>query len=64
MRTGTQMLESDRTAVGRRGLRIAAAILVAAAATACGDLQRQGQASSYLIVNNAGGRGGLEHAVI
>jgi hypothetical protein len=52
MRTGTQMLEPGRAALRRRGFRVAAAILVATAPTACGDLQRQGTASSYLTVSS------------
>lgn len=44
----------------RRGTRIAAAILLAAASASCGDLQRQGQASSYLIVNALEGARGSD----
>jgi hypothetical protein len=46
------MLEHDRqTATGRSRVGIAAALLLAAVTASCGQLQRQGQASSYLIVN-------------
>src|SRR6478752_7008314 len=51
MRPGTPM----RAARGRSTLaipaRAAAVVLLAAAATSCGDMQREGRASSYLVVN-------------
>lgn len=50
MRTGTQTVE-QRPATRRRGLRVATAILVAVAASACGDMQREGTGSSFLIVD-------------
>src|SRR4029453_17231114 len=44
----------------RRGTRITAAILLAAASASCGDAQRQDQASSYLIVNALEGARGSD----
>jgi hypothetical protein len=45
----------ERTArcrvIGAAGSRIAAALLVAVASSSCGDMQLEGTASSYLIVN-------------
>jgi hypothetical protein len=50
------MLEQGRsTATPRFRVRIAAALLLAVASASCGQLQRQGQASSYLIVNAVDG---------
>ena len=59
MRTGTQMHE-QRPAARRRGLRVATAILVAAAASACGDMQREGTGSSFLIVDALSAAPGAE----
>jgi hypothetical protein len=59
MRTGTQMVETGRT-LRHRGLRIATAILIAAGASACGQMQREGTASSYLIVAALQGAPGAE----
>jgi hypothetical protein len=56
MTTRTQRLDERRgKAAGRRGARLAAALVLALTGAACGDLQRQGDASSYLIVNAVGG---------
>jgi hypothetical protein len=53
------MLEQGRR-TRRRGLRIATAILATAAATGCGQLQREGTGSSYLIVSALEGASGAE----
>jgi hypothetical protein len=56
MTTETQTVEARRSDAARRpGAQLAAALLLALASTACGQLQRQGDASSYLIVNAVGG---------
>src|SRR5258705_4647711 len=63
MRRGIQMLEQGRLAAVRQSrVRIAAVILLATASASCGDLQRQGQASSYLIVNSLEGAPGSDPA--
>jgi hypothetical protein len=59
MRTGTQMLEHWRRARGR-GLRLATAVLLAASATGCGEMQREGTASSFLIVDSFVAAAGAE----
>jgi hypothetical protein len=59
MRTGTQTLEPGR-AMRRRGLQIATAIVAMVAATACGQMQREGTASSYLVVAALQGAPGAE----
>jgi hypothetical protein len=59
MRTGRQMLEQGRAA-RRRGLRIAAAILLAAGTSSCGRLQREGTGSSFLIVDSLVAAAGAE----
>jgi hypothetical protein len=52
MRTGTLVFEHIRTAALRGSrLRVIAALMLAAASASCGQLQRQGEGSSYLIVN-------------
>jgi hypothetical protein len=59
MRTGRQTVE-QRPATRRRGLRVATAILVAVAASACGDMQREGTGSSFLIVDALSAAPGAE----
>jgi hypothetical protein len=53
MRTGTPVLRFGGPARARvcRARTAAALLLLAAGSASCGQLQRQGQASSYLIVN-------------
>ena len=52
MRSHTQKTAGiRRKAVWAAGARVAGAIVLAAAAAGCGDMQREGQASSFLIVN-------------
>ncbi len=56
MTTGTARVEERRArGAGRPAALPAAALLLALASTACGELQQQGDASSYLIVNAVGG---------
>jgi hypothetical protein len=53
MRTGRHLLEHARTATPRRfRLHIATLFLLAAVSASCGDLQRQGQSASYLLVGS------------
>ncbi len=53
MRTGTEPVEHGAPGRARafRARTAAALLLLAAGSASCGQLQRQGQASSYLIVN-------------
>jgi hypothetical protein len=51
MRTGTQIFGRVR-GTQRRGVQVATALLLGVAATGCGQMQREGTASSYLIVNS------------
>src|SRR6478609_4378593 len=51
MRTGTDMRAAFKRSFRAGTARAAAAIVLAAAVTSCGELQRQGEGSSYLIVN-------------
>lgn len=49
-----------RKAVWGSGIRLILGLLLAALSSACGDLQRQGTASSYLIVENLAAAPGAE----
>jgi hypothetical protein len=52
MRTGTHTGEPRASRAGRRSrLQIAAVLLLTTATASCGEVQRQDQASSFLIVN-------------
>src|SRR3954452_25162510 len=51
MRTGTDMRAASTRSPWAFAARAVAAVVLAAATTSCGELQRQGEGSSYLIVN-------------
>src|SRR5262245_15933217 len=53
MRPGSHVRDEVRSkVVWGRGTRLVAAVVLAGLTASCGDMQREGQASSYLIVNS------------
>src|SRR6476661_8184144 len=53
MRPGPDISNEARSkVVWGRGVRIFVAVTLAGLSASCGDMQREGQASSYLIVSN------------